>query len=257
MQRIIAYAKAHPWATGIIVVVGGIIFLSITGIFGSSGGSGGTSDDGPSDAEIMANAQIQAATIQAQAAAAQAGASLRAAEMGYGYQLESEKLQSEVAFRTLEVQKELGLAGLTNERELGLATIGAQRDVTLANISGQIETQRIIANASKSKNKSNNIAGLLGGIAGGIFSIFSDSHLKDNIRYIGHNGSHGLYEFNYRGSKTKYVGVMAEEVARSTPDEVIQSKQGWLMLAPKREFIPRLNIMAAKEHGGPHIETIH
>lgn len=76
MEKVLAYVKAHPWAAGIIVVVGGIIFLSITGIFGSSSANA-SGEHQPSDAEIMANAQIQSAMIGAQAAAAAAGAEIQ------------------------------------------------------------------------------------------------------------------------------------------------------------------------------------
>ena len=55
-MNITQYVKEHPWATGIIVLVGGFIFIMIFRGSSDTSSSGGVSR--PSDAEIAANAQI-------------------------------------------------------------------------------------------------------------------------------------------------------------------------------------------------------
>lgn len=147
-MKIVEYAKSHPWATGIIVIIGGIIFLSITGVFGSSeGGSGGGGSSRPSDAEVMANAQISAAQISAQAATS-------AAQIGAGQQMNSDNLAAQVAMRTIEAQEKLGLASYDVEEILGLATIQGQTQAVTATINAQQQQYNsVIGSLGKRKKK--------------------------------------------------------------------------------------------------------
>lgn len=227
-MKIIEYAKAHPWQTGIVVVIGGVVFLVITGVLGGKGsseGSGGSSK--PSDAEIAANAAIQAAQINAQATAAAAGAQLQLAQLGAGVQMNSDNLNSQVAMRQLDVARELGLADTEANRQLGLASTQAQADVAKAQIAGQVETNRIIASGQKSSSKSSAI----GGIVGGLLGIFSDERVKENIVRVGTTRQgHGIYEYNYKGDKVLRRGVIAQEVRKKNPEAVIENQQGLLRL---------------------------
>lgn len=233
-MKVLEYAKAHPWTTGAIVVGGGLVFFVLAGLGG--GGSAPSSDSGPSDAEIAAQAQIAAAQINAQAAQAQAGAQLQAAQIGAGVQMNSDSLEAQVAMRSLEVQQSLGLADTEAGRQVGLAQIGAQRDVSIANIQGQTETQRIIANASNTASnnarRSSSTSSILG-FAGAVLGIFSDERLKENIVRIGtsENG-YGIYEFNYKGDTKRRRGVIAQEVERYRPD-LVSSEGGFYKVKPQ------------------------
>ncbi len=224
-MQIVEYAKAHPWATGIIVVIGGIVFIIIAGGFGG-GGSSAQADTGPSDAEVMAGATIASAQISAQAQAAAAGAAVQAAQIGAGVQLASDKIAGEVAMENLRVSEALGLRQIDTDGSVSLATIAAQRDMYVINSNNQVATQNIIANASKSKNKSNNIAGVIGSIAGMAGMIFSDHRLKENVHIIGRTPDGiGVYGFNFKGSTTRHRGVIAQDVAKHRPDAVVTDQR--------------------------------
>lgn len=251
-MQIVEYAKAHPWATGIVVVIGGIVFISISGIFDGGGGSGGATASGPSDAEIAANATVMAAQISAQASAAMAGAQLQATQIGAGVQINSDNLAAQVAMEQYRVAESIGLKQIESDTTLGVHSIDAQRDMFVVNSNNQVATQNIIANASKSKNKSNNITSLLSGIAGGIFSIFSDVRLKENVHIIGRSEEgYGLYSFNFKGSDTVRHGVIAQEVIKYRPDLVTEDRSGYLKVDTLR-----LPGFFAVEHGGPLVESI-
>lgn len=147
-MKIVEYAKAHPWATGIIVVVGGIIFISLIGIGGGGGGETQVVDAGPSDAEIMANAQIAAANINAQAATS-------AAQIGAGYQMNSDNLAAQVAMKQLDVQE-----------KLGLATIEGQKSVVNSQISATAAQRQAVINSLgqlKKKNRDDVLQALVTG----------------------------------------------------------------------------------------------
>jgi hypothetical protein len=52
--------------------------------------------------------------------------------------------------------------------------------------------------------------------------IASDIKLKENINHIGNDDATGLpiYDFNYKGDKSRYRGVMAQDVENLIPDAV-------------------------------------
>lgn len=63
--------------------------------------------------------------------------------------------------------------------------------------------------------------GLAGGGLGALAGAFlSDERLKENIKLIGMENGHNLYEFNYKGSPYKYEGVIAQEVQIKNPEAV-------------------------------------
>ena len=55
--------------------------------------------------------------------------------------------------------------------------------------------------------------------AGGLFpNAFSDRKLKENIKQIGTSPQgYKIYEFNYKGSKTRFRGAMAQDVIKKNP----------------------------------------
>lgn len=248
-MKIVEYAKEHPYATGVIVLIGGIIFILIVR-GGSSGGGGEGGASRPSDAEIAANAQIAAAQIAAQAQAAQAGAAVQAAQIGAGVQLNSDNRAAEVA-----------MAQIAAERDLGIKMVEGQTSVVTAQVNAQAQQRAQIIGALggvKKKNRDdvlqalitgqpyypqhnpgNSIAGIIGSIgsaAGNILPFFSDMRLKENIRYIGEDERGlGIYEFNYKGSNRTRRGVIAQDVARKYPDAVIRdNNKGYYKVDPKR-----------------------
>ncbi len=228
----IEYARSHPVSAGIIGVVGLIVFvLIVRGGGGSS--SSGSSSNGPSDAEIAANAQIAAAQIGAQATAAAAGADLQKTNILAGVQMNSDKLSSEVAFRQLDVSRDLGLAQIDADKSTGLASISAQQAMYITNSNNAVETNKIIANASKSKNKTSTIGSVLTAGIGALAGIFSDQRLKENFVYLGRAPQgYGMYRFNYKGSRQEYIGVIADDVNNHVPGAVITNKNGFQKVLP-------------------------
>jgi hypothetical protein len=57
----------------------------------------------------------------------------------------------------------------------------------------------------------------------------SDIRLKHDVALIGYlsNGL-GLYRFSYNGSNTRYVGVIAQEVAQVAPEAITRGRDGYL-----------------------------
>lgn len=146
-MKIIEYAKAHPWMTGAVVIIGGIVFISLLGL-GGGGGSTQVVDSGPSDAEVMASAQIAAANI---AANAQTGA----AQIGAGMQMNSDNLAAQVAMRNLDVQEKLGLAQIGGEKDVALAVIAGQTEAAKATITGKQTQFQSLLNSLGSLKKKN------------------------------------------------------------------------------------------------------
>lgn len=52
----------------------------------------------------------------------------------------------------------------------------------------------------------------------------SDSRLKENIKKVGNENGFNIYEWNYLDNKTKWRGVMADEVLRTRPDAIVSIK---------------------------------
>lgn len=252
----IEYAKEHPWATGIIVVVGGIIFIMFSGVGkGSSTSSDGTA--APSDAEVAANATIQAAQIQAQAQALSVGAAVQDAQIGAGVQMHSDDLSAQVAMRTLDVQSQLGTAQIEAQRQTDLANIQGQTTVAVTDSNNTVATEALIASASKKQSKASSIgsiAGAVTSIAGAIGSIFSDKRLKENIKLIDRSpAGYGIYSFNYKGIPNHtYTGVIADDVQKYVPAAVsVDARTGYKkvdmsMLAPDRS-LPGPAMVAASQ----------
>ena len=58
-----------------------------------------------------------------------------------------------------------------------------------------------------------------GASAGGAAAA-SDERLKENIKPLGKENGHNIYEFTYKGKVGKYIGVMAQEVEKIMPAAV-------------------------------------
>ena len=79
----------------------------------------------------------------------------------------------------------------------------------------------IIANAGQKSTSTGggpSTAGSIASTVGGIASIFSDRRLKEDIVKVGEMPDGlGVYRFRYIGGVKRFVGVMADEVARLRP----------------------------------------
>ena len=71
--------------------------------------------------------------------------------------------------------------------------------------------------------------GTIGNVAMSAAMLFSDRRLKENLREVGEENGHKLYEFNYIGENEKYIGVMADEVKEKNP-EAIHNVDGYMMV---------------------------
>jgi hypothetical protein len=60
------------------------------------------------------------------------------------------------------------------------------------------------------------------------FNLTSDIRLKENIEYVGEHKGHKLYDFNYKGEKQRYRGVMAQDVEQYMPEAVNIREDGML-----------------------------
>lgn len=117
------------------------------------------------------------------------------------------------------------------------------RDIDAANSSAQIRALQEIAKAmgilptvegsqTSTSKGGGGIGGLLGsgGVGGaisGIGSLFSDIRLKENIKQIGMESGHKIYEFNYVGESARNIGVMAQDVIKTHPNAVIMDDSGF------------------------------
>lgn len=92
----------------------------------------------------------------------------------------------------------------------------------------QQDAANVQAQASDSAAKSAKQGGFLGAlgtavkVGAGLFSLFSDEEAKTDITLIGPSHIPGVnrYLFRYKGDKTIYEGVIAQEVVKARPDAV-------------------------------------
>jgi hypothetical protein len=77
-------------------------------------------------------------------------------------------------------------------------------------------------------SKTGNALGMASSLASIGSSIFgSDERLKEDIKPVGTENGHNIYEFRYKGEPEKYIGVMAQEVAKTHP-EAVHEVNGYL-----------------------------
>ena len=244
-MSVTSYIKQHPYASGTIAVIGGIIFIVI--VRGSGGSSASASNSlRPSDAEITANAAIQAATIQANAQtaaiSAQAGAAVNAAQIGAGVQLNSDNKAAEVALATIAAQRDLIKEQLDSAEAVRLAAVnnigkfggkGAYDEQKAAALQTIFSGQNATIPIQQSQNNAGQIINGIGSAIGSIGSLFSDQRLKENIRLDGYDAKgREVYSWNYKGSSKRRRGYMAQSLARSEPELVREDAYTGYMTIP-------------------------
>jgi len=136
------------------------------------------------------------------------------------------------------------LPGMRSADATGALGAGSyERDINMGTSSAQITALQEIAKAmgilptqegsqTSTSKSSGGIGGLLGGGgAGGAISaiggLFSDIRLKENVKEIGTEKGHKIYEFNYIGEPERNIGVMAQDVIKTHPDAVIMDESGF------------------------------
>lgn len=58
--------------------------------------------------------------------------------------------------------------------------------------------------------------------AASIYKQPSDPRLKKEIKYLGQENGHNVYEFKYKEGEQKYIGVMADEIQETNPEAVTE-----------------------------------
>ena len=101
----------------------------------------------------------------------------------------------------------------------------------LMGLTGNLYNSQIQAHAARQAAKGSGLGALgsLGGSIlqssgglGGVMGLLSDERAKENIVKIGEFEGHNLYEFNYKGDKTKHKGVIAQEIEETKPDAITE-----------------------------------
>lgn len=93
--------------------------------------------------------------------------------------------------------------------------------------------QNQMAQYNANQASSNNLMGSLFGLGGQLGGSYlgsaagsawlaglSDKRSKENIEHIGERNGFAVYDFNYKGDKTRYRGVMAQDVQEIMPEAV-------------------------------------
>jgi hypothetical protein len=86
--------------------------------------------------------------------------------------------------------------------------IGLQNAILGANQSKNANTQSMLGNWI-------NLGGKLGAAA------LSDIRVKENVKKVGEKNGFNIYHFNYKGKPGLFEGVMAQEIAETRPDAVV------------------------------------
>lgn len=100
---------------------------------------------------------------------------------------------------------------------------GIQSEVTAGQQGGIAAGQQLIQGGIAQANAQQSGANAIGSAVGNVVNALpagSDARLKHNIKHVGAYNRINLYQFSYKGSTTKWIGVLADEVIRSVPEAV-------------------------------------
>ncbi len=133
------FFKRHPYITGGVILVGGVIFISLSGWFSGGSQQAYAVPSGPSDASIAANAQWQMAQLSATT------------------KLESDRISSATAMELASLSKELEEFKTSAGKDVALAQVDLGRHsqdqqlaAILANTNAALENARINAGLQQS-----------------------------------------------------------------------------------------------------------
>lgn len=240
--------KLMPWIIGGVVLVGGgVLYLSLKG---QGGGGGGTvSASGPSEQLQIAQAQIGAGVAAAQLSANVETSRIAAEADSYRYGADTSLALAGIAAETemynTAQSSQVSLAGIAAQQNIALAQemtaqrgteiqgmvatagIEAQRDISAQQFGfltsqeqfrAQTEQARISADVSmnqanqKTARKGQTL-GFLGSVVGGALALFSDVRMKSGITWTGESSirnPHGRGSTEFGMYEWDWRGTMYE-----------------------------------------------
>jgi hypothetical protein len=149
----------------------------------------------------------------------------------FGNQARSQGLTEQTNLQMLPLNE---LNALRSQSQVQMPQFSAvpQSTVQPTNVSGNI-WQGYNAQVANSNNFMNGLFGIAGAVASNPAvgaAIFSDRRLKRNLKRIGTTPRDHLpvYEFSYKGSRRRHVGVIAQHVLNVRPEAVAQTPSGYL-----------------------------
>ncbi len=109
-----------------------------------------------------------------------------------------------------------------NGMNQGAATIGSGLNMQLSGLGNVLNSQTQMAVSGNENSMLGDLGGLMGGGASLMTAWPSDERLKENIKLVGKDERTGLnlYEFSYKWSPKRFIGVMAQEVKVKFPEAV-------------------------------------
>lgn len=121
-------------------------------------------------------------------------------------------------------QNQQSIANLLTQGEFARGIEAQTQQAPLAALQAMAQLLGVYPASSEGTSKSSSSEGI-GGLLQGVgalskLKIFSDIRLKDNITKVGEKDGLSIYEYNYKGDNTRFIGVMAQEVAKHMPDAV-------------------------------------
>lgn len=168
---------------------------------------------------------------------AQAASGIDAAKQGQvGLQIQAGQGQDQIADakRLAPYQASLAEAGLSNPiAALGSSTTGTAKTTGKTGGTTGGTTSGTTTGSGSEVQQSNPLTTGLGlGISA--LSLFSDERMKENVREVGktHDGQK-IYSYNYKGSPTPTMGLLAHQVEKKHPEAV--SEHGGMKAVNYRE----------------------
>ena len=197
----------------------------------------------PNSGRFATTNQSQANALAAQRAGAMTGARTAADQLGYARRLDAAGLGRGLAGASTAAYggaTGAGSAGGASAQSAGLnymagmgqgaSTIGSGFQTQVQGLSNILNAQTKMAMNDSGSSFMGDLGGLLGGGAAAYKAFgFSDIQLKENIHKVRVDWRTGLnvYEFNYKGSPTRFEGVIAQEVEKVYPEAVEDTEYGF------------------------------
>lgn len=174
------------------------------------------------------------------------GATFGNQALGQRQALDAQAQQSQAALRQAALQEQMTLRSVPlNETAALFGQAGVQYpqfgQVPTANVAttdvlgayGMAQNAAQAAYNTQAQQAAANTSGLFGGLsslggAGIMAYALSDERAKENVREVGEldNGL-PVYLFNYKGSPTPQIGLMAQDVEKKKPSAVVKGADGY------------------------------